>query len=79
LTLQTLRARDQVDLRQRSRVEGSVVELGGDEMTRIIKDKLILLYLDVNLVVCCSEAKAASSRRGQLCVDFGISWGCQID
>ena len=48
-------------------------------MTRIIKDKLILLYLDVNLVACCSEANAASSRRGQLCVDFGISWGCQID
>ena len=35
------------------KVEGTVVELDGDEMTRIIwqfiKDKLILPYLDVNL------------------------------
>src|SRR4051812_28451100 len=35
------------------KVEGSVVELDGDEMTRIIwqfiKDKLILPYLDVDL------------------------------
>ena len=35
------------------KVEGTVVELDGDEMTRIIwqfiKDQLILPYLDVNL------------------------------
>ena len=35
------------------KVEGTVVELDGDEMTRIIwqfiKDSLILPYLDVNL------------------------------
>ena len=35
------------------KVQGTVVELDGDEMTRImwqfIKDKLILPYLDVNL------------------------------
>ena len=35
------------------KVTGTVVELDGDEMTRIIwqfiKDKLILPYLDVNL------------------------------
>ena len=35
------------------KVEGTVVELDGDEMTRIIwsfiKEKLILPYLDVNL------------------------------
>ena len=34
----------------------------------MIQDNLILLYLDVNLVVCCSEAKAASLKEGQLCV-----------
>ena len=38
---------------QKIKVEGTVVELDGDEMTRIIwqfiKDKLILPYLDVNL------------------------------
>ena len=35
------------------KVQGTVVELDGDEMTRIIwqfiKDKLIIPYLDVNL------------------------------
>ena len=35
------------------KVEGTVVELDGDEMTRVIwkdiKDRLILPYLDVNL------------------------------
>jgi isocitrate dehydrogenase len=35
------------------KVEGTIVELDGDEMTRVIwkdiKDRLILPYLDVNL------------------------------
>src|SRR5690606_36338930 len=38
---------------QKIKVQGSVVELDGDEMTRIIwkfiKDKLILPYVDVNI------------------------------
>ena len=46
------------------KVEGTVVELDGDEMTRIIwqfiKDELILPYLDVNSSTTTSASSTAT-------------------
>jgi len=48
------------------KVEGTVVELDGDEMTRVIwkdiKDRLILPYLDVNLDWASSTATRPMTR-----------------
>ena len=48
---------------QKIKVSGTVVEMDGDEMTRIIwqliKDKLILPYLDLNLSTTTSASRTA--------------------
>lgn len=48
------------------KVEGKVVELDGDEMTRVIwkdiKDRLILPYLDIDLDYYDPESRTATPR-----------------
>lgn len=48
------------------KVEGKVVELDGDEMTRVIwkdiKDRLILPYLDIDLDYYGQESRTATPR-----------------
>ena len=55
------------------KVEGTVVELDGDEMTRIIwqfiKDQLILPYLDVNLEYYDLGIESRDATDDQITVD----------
>src|SRR6476659_5463258 len=55
------------------KVEGTVVELDGDEMTRIIwhfiKDKLIVPYLDVNLEYYDLGIEARDKTDDQITID----------
>ena len=58
---------------QKIKVEGTVVELDGDEMTRIIwkliKDKFIHPYLDVNSNTTTSRSRTATRPSDQVTID----------
>src|SRR6201992_821370 len=60
---------------QKIKVEGTVVEIDGDEMTRIIwkliKDKLIHPYLDVNLEYYDLSVENRDKTADQVTIDAG--------
>ncbi len=60
---------------QKIKVEGTVVEIDGDEMTRIIwkliKDKLIHPYLDVNLEYYDLAVENRDKTADQVTIDAG--------